>query len=430
MTTAAIPNPAITVPNHGHRPGTIRAAFAYRDYRIIWCGMFASNIGTWMQNLALPAYIQKRTDSGGLVGLMVFAQLGPMLLLAIPGGVLASRVRSRPLLVGSQSAQMLGSLVLALLVWKHASIPALFFANLCIGISVAIAAPAFQAALPGLVHRQDLSGVVALNSVQINASRVIGPVLAALLGIAGVTTSQLFVINAATYPFIIAAFLSVTLPPPRGGAGQGWRQLTVGIHMARGRKVLGRLLLTMTSWSFLSLGFVGLFPTIAHRAFGLDPLGSTYRVLYSIWGLGALLGAITNGTVLAHVPKRRVIPAGFLGFAISLAAFGLCRSTGPAYAAGAVLGYFYFLTASAMVTEFQMNVTEVERPFLMSLWFMAFGGTIPLGNLVVGPLMDHIGPRPILLVGAAFALVLARWCDLRRLAPTDFLDHPLPVASE
>jgi MFS family permease len=378
--------------------------------------MFASNVGTWMQNLALPAYIQKRTGSGGMVGLMVFAQLGPVLLLAIPGGILASRVRNRPMLVISQVIQMVFSVVLAALVWKHASIGALFAANLVIGIASAITNPAFQAALPGMVDRQDLPGVVALNSVQINASRVIGPVLAALLGLAGATTSQLFLINAATYPFIIAAFLSVVLPPPRGGAGQGWRQLTVGIRIARSRKVLSRLLLGMTGWAFVSLGFVGLFPTVA-----VDPLSSTYRLLYSIWGVGALLGAVANGTIFASVSKRRIIPAGFLGFSVSLAAFALCTNPGPAYVTGAVLGFFYFLTAAALVTEFQLNVSEVERPFLMSLWFMAFGGTIPLGNMLLGPTIDRIGPRPVLLAGALFAVGLARWCDLRRLAPTDFL---------
>ena len=87
--------PAHALP-HPHRPGTARAAFAYRDFRLIWLGLFASNIGTWMQNFTLPAYVEHRTESAALVGLLVFMQLGPLLLLSIPAGVLADRFPRRP----------------------------------------------------------------------------------------------------------------------------------------------------------------------------------------------------------------------------------------------------------------------------------------------------------------------------------------------
>ncbi len=80
---------------HRYRPGTASAAFAYRDFRWIWIGLFASNVGTWMQNFTLPAYVEERTHSGAAVGLLVFTQLGPLLLLSIPGGVLADRFPRR-----------------------------------------------------------------------------------------------------------------------------------------------------------------------------------------------------------------------------------------------------------------------------------------------------------------------------------------------
>ena len=68
-------------PQTRHTPGTARAALAYRGYRLIWLGLFASNTGTWMQNFILPAYVDNRTQSAALVGLLVFTQLGPLLLL-------------------------------------------------------------------------------------------------------------------------------------------------------------------------------------------------------------------------------------------------------------------------------------------------------------------------------------------------------------
>src|SRR5215207_1307692 len=125
-TAAALP--------HRHRPGTARAALSYRDFRLIWLGLFASNIGTWMQNFTLPAYVEHRTESATLVGLLVFMQLGPLLLLSIPAGVLADRFPRRPYLVVMQAIQLVFSAVLAVLVAGDAPLWTLFACALVIGI--------------------------------------------------------------------------------------------------------------------------------------------------------------------------------------------------------------------------------------------------------------------------------------------------------
>ena len=100
MSTAA---EILTPPPHGYQPGTARAALSYRGFRVIFFGLALSNIGTWMQNFTLPAYIDDRTGRPALVGLMVFMQLGPLLLLSIPGGVLADRVSKQKLQLTMQA---------------------------------------------------------------------------------------------------------------------------------------------------------------------------------------------------------------------------------------------------------------------------------------------------------------------------------------
>jgi len=407
MTDVARPLP------HPYTPGSVRAAFSYRDYRLVWLGMFASNIGTWMQNVALPAYIQHRTRSGGLVGLTVFGQLGPVLLLSVPGGVLASKFPRRAWLVTMQSVQLVGSLVLALLAYRHASVAALIWCNVAIGTGNALGAPAFQATVPMLVDRRDLPGAISLNSTQLNGSRVVGPLIAGLLGIWGVTITQIFVINAATYLFMIAGLLVVTIPTVQSKGAAGWQQLTVGYRIARERFVVGRTLASMALFSFFSLPFVVLFSTVADVGLGVDPQSSTYKWIYATWGLGACLGALSAGTVLARVDKARLIRPSFVGFAVSLVAFGLLHGPALAYPVGFVLGWWYFLLATALITVLQQNLSDEERPYVMALWFMAFGGTVPIGGLVFGPLMDVIGPHWILMIGAVFAAFLGFWCDLR-----------------
>ena len=148
---------------HRHRAGTARAAFSYRNYRLVWTGMLLSNIGTWMQNLALPAYIDDRTGSAKIVSLLVFAQLGPLLLLAIPGGIIAGRYNLQRYLLAMQWVQLVFSLVLAAIVSVDGPIWALFLAQTAIGVGNALNAPAFQASVPMLVDRRDLAGAISLS---------------------------------------------------------------------------------------------------------------------------------------------------------------------------------------------------------------------------------------------------------------------------
>jgi MFS family permease len=400
----------------GPRPGTARAALAHRDFRLVWFGAFASNIGTWIQNVSLPAYIDARTGSGAMVGLLVFAQLGPVLLLAIPAGILADKLPRRGWLVTLQLVQIVFSLVLAAMVAADSPVWALMVANAGVGSAFALTAPVLQASMPMLVGREDLAGAVSLNSTMMNGSRVIGPVVAGVLATWGVTAAQLLVVNAATYLFMVAALLAVHIPTVAGDHPErGWRQVLTGVRIARERPIIGRLLVAMALFSFFCLPYVGLFPTVTRLNFGIDPTSNTYQWLYASWGLGACLGALAIGTVFARVDKRRLVPVGFVGFAVSLTAFALIRSPGPAFVAGFVLGAFYFGTATSMVTVVQATVTDNERARVMALWFMAFGGTVPLGNILFGPVIDAIGARWVLLGGAVFALVLAWWTDLPRL---------------
>lgn len=408
----------------GPRPGTARSALAYRDFRLIWIGVFASNVGSWMQNLALPAYIDARTGSATIVAVLVFAQLGPLLLLAIPGGVIADRVPRRPWLLSMQTAQMVFSVLLAFLVSRDSSLTLIFLAQLGVGIGNALNAPAFQASIPLLVPRHELAGAVSLNSVSLNGSRVLGPAIAAVLAAWGVSTAQLFLVNAATFLFVIVALLEVDLPDVRGAHPEkGWRRALTGLRIARERSVLSRLLLTMTAFSFAGLVYVALFASVARLNLGISPEGSTYKWLYAIWGLGAVVGALSVGTFLAGRARRTLIVRGFIGFAASLAVFSQLRSAAPAFVVGFVLGFFYFVIATAMLTVFQENLRDTERASVMPLWFMSFGGTVTVGGLAFGPIVDLVGARWVLLVGAATAVVLARWCDLDRLAPSAFLDE-------
>jgi MFS family permease len=402
-----------------HKVGSARAAFHVRDFRRIWFGSFASNIGTWIQNVVLPVYVYARTGRASLVALLIFAQLGPLLLLSIPGGVIADRMDRKKFLISMQAVQLLCSLLLALFAANNSPIWMLFLAQLGVGVGNALNIPAWSAMLTSLVPPSDIAGAISLNSTVINGARVVGPIIVALLSQWNVTSSEFFAINAATYLFVIFALLSVKVPSIAFDTTAGWRRFTFAFKIARERVVISRLILTLASFSLLSLPYVGLFPAIVQLNFGIESQSTTYNWLYATWGLGACLGGLSVSTLFVDIDNRKLIRMGFASFAVSMMAFALAPNVELAFITVFFLGAAYFFTTTAMQTVFASGLTPEIRARVMALWFMAFGGTVPIGNLIFGPLVDRYGSQWLLVLGSLWAVVLWWWCDIERLERND-----------
>ena len=275
-----------------------------------------------------------------------------------------------------------------------------------------------QAIIPGLVGRADLGGAISLNSAQMNASRVIGPAIGGVLyHFAG--PAWVFTGNAVTYLFVVGALRVVTLPGlPRGPQpASRWRELTAGVTTARQDRVVGRCLVTVFVFSLLALAFIGQMPVVAAKNLGIDPRSANYGILYATFGLGALGGALSIGTVFSRASLAAVVRVCLLCYAVSLAAFALLRSALPAYFVVAVVGAFYFAFITALNTALQTRLGDAVRGRVMALWIMGFGGTVALGNLLIGPVVATLGITTVLLFGAGVALVLVGYADVR--APGD-----------
>ena len=398
------------------RRGTARAALSHRTFRIVFLGAFASNIGTWMQNVVLGAYAYDLTHSATFVGVIIFAQLGPTLVLPMVGGLLADKVDRKRLLIILSIEQLVFSLGVALVVLSpHPSKVLLVVMVLMVGAGSAMFGPAYSAILPGLVGREDLPGAISLNSAQMNASRVVGPIVGGVL-YSLVGPAWIFAGNAATYLFVVVALMLVTLPavPQVPTHASRWRQLTAGITVARQDPVVGRCLVTVFVFSLLALAFIGQMPVVAAHNLGINLSKSPdYGILYACFGTGALAGAISIGTVFATTSKPLIVRICLVGYSISLCAFALERSPVPAYVNVAVTGAFYFAFITALNTTLQARLHENVRGRVMALWMMGFGGTVGIGNLLIGPVVAAVGITDVLLFGAGVALVLAWYADVR-----------------
>jgi MFS family permease len=403
--------------------GTAGAALRHRNFRIVYFGAFASNIGTWMQNVILGIYAVHGLHQGGFyVGLLYFGQLGPLLFLSIVGGTLSDRLDRRRYLVSLQVLQGVLSFGLALVAWtanpSTTAIAALVFA---IGIANALGAPGLSAILPTLVPPEDINGAVSLASMQMNLSRVIGPAIGALI-YSSLHAGPVFALNAATYLFAVGGLLWAQYPryvttSPEARKDRGFLS---GLRIARADPVIRYVLLTLFSFSFFSVTFVGIMPLIS--TYHLHLSDTLYGFLYATFGIGAAGGALTVGTFLARRSKVRLLRPGFIAFAVVVAAFGLVTNVPAAFVIVALLGYAYFLVVTCLSTILQKQLEDEQRGRVMALWIMVFGGTVPLGVLVAGPFAKSWSPE-VLLIGAAWSLVLAFHSSARLLrakgAPDD-----------
>jgi MFS family permease len=416
----------------GDRPlaaGTALSALRHRTFRIVFLGAFASNVGTWMQNVVLGAYAYDLTRSSTFVGVVIFAQLGPALLLAMVGGLIADKVDRKRFLIVLSFEQLVFSLVLAWVVRTPAPSHVLLVAMVVmVGVGSAMFGPAYSAILPALVRRRDLPGAISLNSAQMNASRVIGP---AIGGVAYhfVGPSWVFAGNALTYLFVVAALMMVALPvaPRAAGHASRWRELTAGITTARADRVVGRCLVTVFVFSLLALAFIGQMPVVAAHNLGIDPKSANYGLMYACFGTGALIGALSIGTVFSQTSKPMIVRVCLLGYSVTLTAFALLRTALPAYFVVAILGAFYFAFITALNTTLQTRLGDAVRGRVMALWIMGFGGTVALGNLIVGPVVSAVGITAVLIFGAGVAVVLTWYADVRAPAPAGAGLRPLPA---
>ncbi len=388
--------------------GSARQALAHRDFRIVFLGSFVSNIGRWMQNVVLTAFAWELTERPSFVSLVVFAQLGPMLLLSIVGGTLADSLDRRKLLLATQVWQAAWTFVLAAAVVggevEEWLLVALVFV---IGLGQAIFAPTWSAVLPTLAGRENLEAAISLNSTQMNASRVVGPALGGVLWVA-FGASAVFVLNGVSYVFVIGALVVARFPnTPRAAAGAGLRRLTDGFRLVGQRPLIRNSLLLMALFALFCLPFIGQMPTLAELNLGIDAKSTGYGVLYATFGSGAVGGALLVGTVLRRRPKPVVVRGTLTAFAVLLAVLASLRSPWPAYPVMFGIGLVYFATATALLTHVQSHIEDEVRGRVMALWTMSFGGMVPISNLIAGPVIERTSITAVVALGAVVALALA-----------------------
>jgi predicted MFS family arabinose efflux permease len=387
-------------------------AFTYRDFRLLWVGAFTSSVGTWMQEVAQNWLILTMTGSAFLLGLDAFLGDAPFLLFSLFGGVLADRMDRRRILLGSQLVQLSTALILAALILAGAvQVWIILMLSFVVGLAQSFGGPAYQALVPTLVDREDLPNAVALNSIQFNLARVVGPVLA---GIAfyKLGAAACFGLNALSFLAPIAALLLLT----RGGGSaptseRVLQSLKTGLRAVRDQRALRGLIGLSFIGSFCAMPLVTFLPVFARSVFHRDAKG--YGFLLAAFGVGAIAGAVGTA-VFGHVRRKGILAVSMqMTFGALMAGFALSRVPILSYVLLALAGASLMVVFAMFMTLVQANVEDRLRGRVVSVYSLAFRGAMPLGNLAAGFFASLFSAPAVLVANGAVmicvgALVLSR----------------------
>ena len=387
------------------------AAFAYRDFRVLWLGAFASTVGTWMQKVAQSWLVLELTESSFYLGLDDFLGQLPILLFTLVGGVVADRPDRRRLLLGSQYIQMATAFTLAALVFfDQVRIWHILALSCLTGLAQAFGGPAYQSLIPSLVPKKDLPNAIALNSIQFNLARVFGPLLAGAALFFG--TAACFGLNGLSFLVVIVALMSLHIKHTKPAEKKPMLQeMKGGIAYARSQPAIIALTVLAFLTTFLGLPLLTFLPVFVRDVFHGEVNQYTHMMAFS--GSGAVAGAL----VVAWLGRYKhmgltllVVQAVFGGL---IAAFALSQvwwwSCLLLFLSGAALIVVFSMTASLV----QLIVPDHLRGRVVSIYMVAFRGGMPLGSLAGGYAASLTSAPYVLAMNGVLVTVVALYFLLR-----------------
>lgn len=398
------------------RFSTFRSLQKHPNFRLYWIGAGLSNVGTWMQMVAQGWLVYELTRSTLLLGLVSFAGSIPILVLALYGGVLADRMERRRLMIVTQTGMMLLAFLLAAVTFRGVvtvwHIMAIAFLNGCVN---AINAPVRQSIVADLVPREDLQNAIALNSVQFQGSRMLGPALAGAT-LAAFGPSWCFFINGVSFLTVIVALFLLKVPPlPPRRAGSALRNVEEGLRYVWKDPTILTLLLVAAIPSLFGQPYQAMLPAVAG---GVLHTGATgLGLLQSAAGAGAVVGALIVASSSNLKRRGNLQLRMLLLFGVSLGFFSLSHWLAVSVPIIFVIGLASMAYNSLNMTFIQSLVSDEMRGRVMSLLTLMTLGLQPLGGLQAGIIGDRFGVSVALMFGAGIcALVSLIAANSRRAA--------------
>ena len=377
-----------------------------------------SQMGTWMQRLAVIWAVFEITGSGVAVGVASVCLFGPALVLSPVAGLLADRRDRRNILIATKAGLTATAVLFAAVALADPSNPLPYFAvSLLFGVVETFDIPARMSFVHELVKKQDLTNAVGLHAGAMNISRVVGPSLSGFL-ISSVGGEWCFVVNAALSLAVLGSMLAIKSRPTRHAASQHPGGVLAGFRVAWMNHDLRSPLAIFAPLSVFAMAFPVTLPLFAERS--LDGGAAVFALLFAAISAGSTAGAII-------VARKSVVGLGFLSRAslwtgLTMAALAASPSTAIALVAAIAVGAATMAVITGAMTVIQLNAPTDIRGRVLALFSMTAIGSKALGGLLTGWIVDVSNPRAAIALGAAVAVVVGGWGYLvQRGAPTSAL---------
>lgn len=374
----------------------------------MWLGACTSTVGTWMQILAQSWLVYQLSNSSVYLGLDAFFGQIPIFLFSLFGGVFADRRNRQGILIFSQIVQMICAFVLAALVATgKVHVWHIWCLSFTVGLAQAFGGPAYSALIPSLVKKEDLQNAIALNSIQFNLARVVGPALGGI-ALVKLGATWCFTLNGISYIAVIITLLMIRpqFVPEKTGESviQSMRQ---GIDFIRTREGMKSLVLLAFLATLLSYPLVTFLPVMARTV--LHGGANTFTLLLCFSGVGSVTGALVIAGLRSQKGQARRSLLVMLALGALMTGFGMSKnlifSVALVFAAGASLMIVFTLNTSLV----QLSVSDSMRGRVMSVYNVAFRGGMPLGSVLSGFLIKQTSAPAIMTGNGILVIFLAAY---------------------
>lgn len=381
------------------------SSLRYRNYRLLWIGTLISHSGDWMDQLALNWLVLELTGSPFYLGMVSLCRAIPILLFTLVGGVLADRFERRKLMMVTQSFAMLLALLLATLVtFGWINIWLIFAIAASRGIMMSFNLPARQTIISDLVPRDDLPNAIALNSVTMNLTKIIGPSIAGVL-IGAIGVGGCFYINGVSFLAVLWTLFRMDLPQTnRKPADTSVSEsLFAGFKYVRSHSTMSLLILVAVVPTFFGQHYMTMLAVFARDVLEIGPTG--LGILTSATSVGAIAGALILASLGNVLPRGLIMLSALVGFGAFLIMFS--------YSPWPALSVFLLMGVGAMQVTYnasnntllQLGVPDEYRGRVLSTLFIN-RGLVPLGTALVGTMAALFGVRLAVASMAAIIVLL------------------------
>jgi predicted MFS family arabinose efflux permease len=369
----------------------------------MWIGACASTIGTFVQQFAQSWLVYDLTKNPFYLGLDLFLGQLPIMVFSLVGGVFADRLDRRKMLLASQYIQMACAFLLAVLFLTHTvKVWHILTLSFVVGLGQSFGGPAYSALLPTLVPPDDLSNAIAMNSIQFNLARVIGPTIGGIAySVLGATWC--FTLNGLSYLAVIASLFVIQVKfVPAKTKQRVLSSMKEGIQFIRQSPGMSALVLLAFCTTLFGFSLNGFLPVMVQNVFHRGP--ETYTLLLVCSGTGSICGALIVAAMEKVKGKERLTL--FILISLGLITIGFALSKWLPLSCILIFlgGVAIMASASLMLSLAQLTATDAMRGRVMSVYNLAFRAGIPLGALALGRIIPVVGISHA-LSGAGLMLV-------------------------